>query len=126
MSEPPGAFPTPMIPLRFDCVFYYVTDLDRALAFYTGLLGLILVSRDAVARLTLDGVLIELVPTADSTLVGGSGNARLTFAVDDIHATCTALTSQGVAVRSVKRVSNGYLAQAQDPDGNEFLLWQYA
>jgi hypothetical protein len=31
---------------RFDCVFYYVSDLDRAIAFYTNALGFRLSSRD--------------------------------------------------------------------------------
>jgi len=52
---------------RFDCVFYYVTDIDRAVSFYTDMLGLKLISRDVVARFDIDGVLFEVVPTASTT-----------------------------------------------------------
>jgi predicted enzyme related to lactoylglutathione lyase len=113
-------------PLHFDCLFYYVTDLDRAVAFYTQVLGLTLSSRDVVARLHLDGVLIELVPTADARLIGGTGNARLTFAARDIHRASQQLQAHGVSVSPVHRVQNGSLATFHDPDGNELVLWQYA
>lgn len=52
-----------MSTFRFDCVFYYVSELDRAIAFYTAVLGFELASRDAVARFRIDGVLFELVPS---------------------------------------------------------------
>jgi predicted enzyme related to lactoylglutathione lyase len=111
---------------RFDCVFYYVTDLDRAVAFYTRVLGLVLTSRDVVARLDLDGVLVELVPTADGRPTGGAGNARLTLAVDDLEAEVASLRERGVEVTSPRAVANGWLATFRDPDGNELVLWQYA
>jgi predicted enzyme related to lactoylglutathione lyase len=111
--------------LRFDAVFYYVTDLDRSVAFYTTVLGLSLSSRDVVARFHLDGVLIELVPTTDTRLVGGTGNARLTLAAGDLHQAAQVLRSRGVAVSPIRRVENGFLATFKDPDGNELVLWQY-
>ena len=52
-----------MSAFRFDCIFYYVRDLDRAIAFYATVLGFRLSSRDAVARFNVDGVRFELVPT---------------------------------------------------------------
>lgn len=65
-----------MTTFRFDCVFYYVTDLDRAILFYTTVLELRLFSRDTVARFRVDGVLFELVPTSDPALLSGRGKAR--------------------------------------------------
>lgn len=112
--------------LRFDSVFYYVTDLERSVAFYTTVLGLSLTSRDVVARFHLDGVLIELVPTADAGLVGGSGNARLTFSTRDIERSVEAMSSRGVSVSPIHHVQNGCLATFTDPDGNELVLWQDA
>ena len=41
----------------FDCVFYYVSELDRAIRFYRDVLGLQLKSQDFVARFEIDGVL---------------------------------------------------------------------
>jgi catechol 2,3-dioxygenase-like lactoylglutathione lyase family enzyme len=112
-------------PFHFDCVFYYVSDLDRAIRFYTEILGLRLTSRDVVARFDIDGVLFELVPTGDTSLLSGKGNARLTLTVDDIHWTAAGLASRGVMTSDVREVQNGRLASFADPDGNEIVLWQY-
>ena len=110
---------------RFDCVFYYVGDLYRAVAFYVDVLGLQLSSRDAVARFDIDGVLFELVPSTDPAVLCGHGNARLTLEVDDIESAVEDLRAKGVPVSEVEAVSNGRLASFEDPDGNELVLWQY-
>jgi len=110
---------------RFDCVFYYVSDLARAVRFYTEILGLHLKSRDVVARFDISGVLFELVPTDDSSYLSGRGNARLTLAVDDIRWAAADLASKGVTSSEVHKVQNGLLASFADPDGNEIVLWQY-
>jgi predicted enzyme related to lactoylglutathione lyase len=83
--------------LRFDCVFYYV-----------------------------DGVLLELVPTDDPTLLSGRGNARLTLGVDDIEVAAEDLRHRGATVSCVRQVPNGRRASLTDPDANEIVLWQYA
>jgi len=111
--------------LRFDSVFYYVRDLDKAVTFYTHALGLPLQSRDTVARLDVDGVLLELVPTSDETKVQGGGNARLCFAVEDLNKATAQLRERQVPVDPVQVVENGLLAPFRDPDGNELVLWQY-
>jgi catechol 2,3-dioxygenase-like lactoylglutathione lyase family enzyme len=111
--------------LHFDCVFYYVRDLDAAVDFYTDVLGLSLLSRDVVARFDIDGVLFELVPGDDETQLTGRGNARLTFRVDDIERTAAELRGRGVEVGEILRKQNGWLASFRDPDGNELALWQY-
>jgi catechol 2,3-dioxygenase-like lactoylglutathione lyase family enzyme len=111
--------------VRFDCVFYYVRDLDRAIEFYTNVLGFRLSSRDAVARFHLDGVLVELVPTSDPGVLSGRGNARLTLLVQDVEVAASNLRSLDVPVSEVRQVSNGRLATLNDPDGNEIVVWQY-
>jgi predicted enzyme related to lactoylglutathione lyase len=112
------------VPLRFDSVFYYVRDLDRAVGFYGGVLGLTLRSRDAVARFDLDGVMVELVPMTDPGVPAGQGNARLCFAVHDVARVAAELQNYGVTVQPVQRKENGLLAIFHDPDGNELALWQ--
>jgi catechol 2,3-dioxygenase-like lactoylglutathione lyase family enzyme len=111
---------------RFDCLFYYVSDLGRSVDFYSQILGFRLISRDAIARFTIDGVLFELIPSNDLSLFTGNGNARLTLAVDDIDAARVNLMANHVDVSEVRRVSNGLLAAFTDPDGNEIVVWQYA
>jgi predicted enzyme related to lactoylglutathione lyase len=115
-----------MVEFRFDCVFYYVSDLDRAIEFYTSALGFRLSSRDDVARFLVDGVLVELVPTSDPQLLSGRGNARLAVRVEDIDAAIQELRRKGRAVSEAKQVTKGLLASLHDPEGNEVVLWQYA
>jgi catechol 2,3-dioxygenase-like lactoylglutathione lyase family enzyme len=109
--------------LCFDCVFYYVSDMDRAVDFYSNVLGLALQSRDVVARYSIDGVLFELVPVQERQL-GGTGNARLCLSVADIREAVATLRAKGVRVGEIVRVANGRLARLPDPDGNELVLWQ--
>ncbi len=110
---------------HFDCVFYYVTDLKRAVTFYSDILSLKLTSQDVVARFDKDGVLFELVPTADKIKLQGGGNARLCLKVDNIHQALDELQKKGIHTSQVQDVDNGMLASFKDPDGNEIYLWQY-
>jgi catechol 2,3-dioxygenase-like lactoylglutathione lyase family enzyme len=110
---------------NFDAIFYYVSDLERAIKFYTEVLGFELQSRDYVARFLIGGVLFELVPTTDSCKLQGGGNARLCLQVDDIHSAILDLRSKGVRTANVESKENGLLTCFPDPDGNEICLWQY-
>jgi predicted enzyme related to lactoylglutathione lyase len=112
--------------MNFDCVYYYVSDLDRAVRFFSDTLGLALSSRDHVARFTIDGVLFELVPTTDASRYSGHGNARLCFGVQDMHSAIDELAHKGVSFGPIHQVENGLLATFADPDGNELALWQDA
>jgi catechol 2,3-dioxygenase-like lactoylglutathione lyase family enzyme len=110
---------------NFDCVFYYVSDMDRAIAFYSDVLGLRLSSRDVVARFDIDGVMFELVPSRDRGKLGGKGNARLCLKVDDINQAAEYLKMNGVEAGEIQEVENGKLACLRDLDGNEICVWQY-
>ena len=112
--------------LKFDAVYYHVTDMDRAIAFYRDVLGMKLVSRDYVARFDFDGVLFELVPSSTKKPLTGSGNARLCLAVDDIRQITRELQAKGIETSPVKEEPGGFLSFFHDPDGNELCLWQYA
>ena len=112
------------VKLSFDAVFYYVTDMEAAIAFYRDTLGLQLVSVDYVARFDLDGVLIELVPLPPGSVVPGSGNARLCFAVPDLNQTVEQLHARGIGTSDIKIKKGGRIAYFRDPDGNELSLWE--
>ena len=111
--------------LKFDCVFYYVSDLEAATGFYVDILGLRLVSRDVVARFEVDGVLLELVPTEEKDKLSGKGNARLCLVTEDIDQTVAELRSKGVPVGDPRDVENGRISSFLDLDGNEICIWQY-
>jgi catechol 2,3-dioxygenase-like lactoylglutathione lyase family enzyme len=110
---------------HFDCVFYYVDDMEKAVSFYSDVLGLRMASRDVVARFDLDGVLFELVPSHGKRKLGGDGNARLCLRVDDINQALEHLKIKGTRTGEIQKVDNGSLAIFEDPDGNEICLWQY-
>jgi catechol 2,3-dioxygenase-like lactoylglutathione lyase family enzyme len=113
------------VQFHFDCVFYYVSDMERAITFYNGVLGMKLVSREVVARFDVDGVLFEIVPAPDTGKLREGGNARLTLKVDDIQQAVRELQSKGVPTSAVQEKPGGRLAFLEDPDGNEICLWQY-
>jgi catechol 2,3-dioxygenase-like lactoylglutathione lyase family enzyme len=110
---------------HFDCVFYYVSDMERAISFYSDVLGLRLASRDVVARFDIDGVLFELVPSRDERKWEGGGNARLCLKVQEISHAIEYLRRKGIHVNEIETVENGKLTSFKDPDGNEIYLWQY-
>jgi len=109
---------------RFDCVFYYVRNLERSIRFYRDVLGFRLVSRDAVARFAVDSVAFELVPAHSAEQLPGTGNARLCLRVADVAATLRELQSQAVSTREAQEKGDGVLGVFEDPDGNELCLWQ--
>jgi len=111
---------------HFDCIFYYVSDIDQAIHFYRDVLGFRLVSRDVVARFDLDGVLFEIVPLSRKIKFPQAGNARLCLRVDSVEAALQELKSKGVHTSRPLDKSTGVLGCFEDPDGNEICLWQYA
>ena len=111
--------------LSFDCVFYYVRNLETSITFYRDTLGIPLVSHDFVARFDLDGVLFELVPAPSEMALPAKGNARLCFEVADLNETVEQLHARGIDTSKVQHKQGGELAFFCDPDSNELCLWQY-
>ena len=111
---------------HFDAVFYYVSDLKRAINFYQNVLGFMLTSQDAVARFDVDGVLFEVVPSDDPAMLSGEGNARLCLRVHNLEEAIQQLQRKGVHVMEPQVKRGGRLSSFRDPDGNEICLWEYA
>ena len=119
-----------------DKIFYttmLVSDQDRALDFYTNVLGL----EQRVDNPTPDGLrfLTVGVDGQDFQLVlwpGTPGQAQptqgripatCTIETDDLRKECEALKSRGVKfVTDVLEFPWGYIAQFEDPDGNRLQL----
>lgn len=99
-----------------------VTDLDRALAFYEGILGLeVFFSAGGVARLrsgTLEVMLHERPATPSDTAVAAS------FAVDDVDAVTDAAASAGAEVLDAPADQPWGERQSvlRDPDGHVVCL----
>ena len=109
----------------FDCVFYYVSDMERAIRFYRDVLGFKLKSKDYVARFDIDGVIFEIVPATGKKKVRGPGNARLCLRVENVEQELKKLQRKGVRTTHADVKDTGVLGAFEDPDGNEICLWQY-
>ena len=112
--------------LKFDCVFYYVSDLQTAIRFYRVVLGMRLLSQDAVARFDVGGILFEVVPTHDKSKLQGRGNARFCLLVNDMRQALAELHAKGIEPTPPEVKDGGVLSSFKDPDGNEICLWQYS
>jgi catechol 2,3-dioxygenase-like lactoylglutathione lyase family enzyme len=109
---------------HFDCVFHRSSDMEAAIRFYRDVLGFKLISRDAVARFDIDGVLFEIVPAAPGSL-RVPGNARLCLRVDSVEQALQELRAKGVRTGPAVHKGTGVLASFEDPEGNEICLWEY-
>lgn len=121
--------------MRYLHTMLRVRDLDRALAFFVGSLGLReLRRRDSPqGRFTLvflgtgaegDRAEIELTHNWDEAEPYPTGRffGHLAFEVDDIYATCARLRDAGVTIHRPPR--DGRMAFVKSPDGHSVELLQ--
>jgi len=111
-----------MIVPQLQSVFVFVRDLDRALFFYCGTLGLPLRRQWAGGAEVGDGGAALMLAVADAdTAPEATGRATgITFAVD--RGTYDSLAARGVFGAHPIDYPWGALAIMTDPDGNEFAL----
>ncbi len=114
-----------MIAPQLQSVFVFVRDLDRALFFYCGTLGLPLRRRWAggaeIGGAGEGGVPLTLAVADDDTAPDAIGRQTgLTFAVD--RATYRALAARGCFATAPLHYPWGALAIVADPDGNEYAF----
>jgi catechol 2,3-dioxygenase-like lactoylglutathione lyase family enzyme len=107
-----------------------VRDQDRALEFYTGKLGLRIVTDspfDGTQRWIELGIpraetkIVLFTAPGQEQMIGGFMN--VTFAAADVEATVRELKTRGVEfVQDVQKADWGSSAIFRDPDGNQFAL----
>ncbi len=115
-------------------VCFFVSDLDEALDFYCGKLGLtkafdlnILDGKVKGAYLHVgERTFIELFQGDPEEMPQGVSYRHCCLEVDDIEGTVTSLKQHGVDVTEIKTGTDGsYQAWLNDPDGNRFELHQF-
>jgi predicted enzyme related to lactoylglutathione lyase len=108
----------------------FVSNMDRAVQFYTEVLGLKLTNRFGDAWATVDagkGLTIGLHPAspkypAPGTKGGMMLGMEIAGAIDRMVAD---LSKKGVQFKdAVVRSEAGNFVHLQDPDGNEIYLWE--
>lgn len=109
----------------------YVSDMDRAVKFYTEALGLKLAMRFGNEYAAVDagkGFLVGLHPASPhSPKPGTSGSIQVGFGLGaPIEQVVRELTARGVSFRGPIIVDGPVkLAYFSDPDGNDLYLCQY-
>jgi predicted enzyme related to lactoylglutathione lyase len=108
----------------------FVSNMDRAVRFYTETLGLKLTNRFGDHWATVDagsGLTIGLHPASPKYPAPGTkGGMMLGMQIDEAIEQVTAqLSEKGVAIKgSIVREESGNFAHLEDPDGNEIYLWE--
>jgi predicted enzyme related to lactoylglutathione lyase len=124
MAAPETASPAVSI-TGMDITYHVVTDVPRALAFYTEVLGLKPTSVDPGGQ----GAEFEL---ADGQTFGvwtpGGGDVKphagTMFAVPDAYAAVASIRARGGTIADVQETPVCYLAIGSDPDGIGFIIHQ--
>lgn len=110
---------------EIDHVYYWVRDMDAALAFYRDVLGLPLLRRDGDewAELEAGPVRLALHGTADSMPSSGT----VVFRVADLDGARIVLRERGADVDEHLGEVEGFarFATVRDPDGNPVQLIEY-
>jgi predicted enzyme related to lactoylglutathione lyase len=126
---------TPMMQMKLELVPIPVSDVDRAIAFYSDKLGF---TKDVDVQ-PAEGVrVVQLTPEGSGCSVGFGtgldvyagepGSARgLHLVVEDIDEARAELVRRGVAVGDIRDFGGGVKgADFADPDGNSFELQEMA
>jgi glyoxylase I family protein len=123
--------------IRFWGVRYQVTDVDRAVAFYTKQLGFAVDMQQgqAFAKVTKDGLPILLSgktssgarPMPDGRVQAPGGWNRVVLRVENLPARVEELKKAGVPFRNaIETGPGGSQIQIEDPDGNPIELFEPA
>ncbi|MFN6542590.1 VOC family protein [Mycolicibacterium nivoides] len=125
------------ITYRTGAVRYQVTDVERAVAFYTGHLGFDIALRGGPAFASVANGHLTLFLSGpgssgarqlpDGTPQTPGGNNRFVLEVDDLDAAITELRGAGIVFRNtVETGPGGRQIQLSDPDGNPVELFEAA
>ena len=104
-----------------------VADMNRAVAFYTEVLGFTLAERhgDAWAEVEGPGIRIGLHPApAEASKIAATGRMSIGLQVKDLEATMAALEARGVSFSPVHGDGPVRLTDFRDPDGTPLYLVQ--
>lgn len=108
-----------------DHVYYWTRDLDRALTFYTEVVGLPLAHRAGGEWAELDAGPVRMALHRTDDELPGSGTVVLR--VDDLEASRWTLEQRGAVFEEHVGEVEGYarFATFRDPDGNPVQLIEY-
>ena len=112
-----------------DHVYYWTTDMDRAVKFYEDVLGLRLAFREGSrwAEFEAGPVRLALHGAIEGRAIEEGGGTAV-FRVDDLDASRARLEAEGVEFEEHVGEVEGFarFASLRDPDGNIVQIIEYA
>lgn len=109
-------------------VYYYVSNMDRAVKFYTEILGLPLKIRfdNYWAEVNAGPITIGLHPTDDGKKPQQGGGGTISFHVNDIESFVEDLKKKGAKVGKIHAPERGKFTMISDPDGNQIHIVEFS
>lgn len=107
-----------------DTVYYRICSMDKAIAFYEGVLGLTLKNRAGNDWAEFDVGGYDLALEGELATRPHGGGAAVIFATGDIDALETQLAANNVVRREIEDLGGAKLLEFFDPDGNKLLAMQ--
>jgi predicted enzyme related to lactoylglutathione lyase len=109
-------------------VYYYVSDMDKAIQFYTETLGLPLKIRfdNYWAEVDAGPITIGLHPTEDGKKPKQGGGGTISFRVADIESFVEEIKKKGANVGKIQTPERGKFAMISDPDGNMIHVVEFS
>jgi glyoxylase I family protein len=104
-----------------DTVFYQVCDMDRAIEFYEGLLGLKLIRREGRDWAELEAGDAVLSLSGELATKPHQGGATVVLRAPDLGAVEARLAGGGVQRSAIEDMGGARMLQFFDPDGNEIV-----
>lgn len=109
-----------------DTVFYQVCNMDRAVAFYTGALGLTLARREGNDWAEFNAGALNLALSGELAVAPQRGGATVVLRAEGLDDLAQSLKGAGVVVGSVDDLGGARMLDVYDPDGNQIVLMEPA
>ena len=107
-----------------ETVYYRICNMEKAVAFYGGVLGLTLKNRAGNDWVEFDVGGYDLALEGELATRPHGGGATVVFRSDDVHALDAHLATNDVNRREVEDLDGTKLLEFYDPDGNRLIAMQ--
>lgn len=107
-----------------ETVYYRICNMEKAVAFYEGVLGLTLKSRAGNDWAEFDVGGYDLALEGELATRPHQGGATVVFRTDDVEALDAHFAAHDVLRREVEDLGGAKLLEFYDPDGNRLIAMQ--
>lgn len=107
-----------------DTVFYQVCNMNRAVEFYEGVLGLPLLRREGKDWAEFDTGAVRLALSGELAVAPQGGGATVVLSTDDLDGLQAQLREKGVRMGSIDDLGGARMLDVFDPDGNQLVVLQ--